>query len=127
MKYHPDSESLPEFLAKGRQGEEEVARRLVADGARILERGYRRRCGEIDLIAEERTERGTELVFIEVRVRTRDRAWVSGVDSVDARKRLKIERVARIYLRDYRGAATHLRFDIAAFDGERWEYRAAAW
>ena len=49
----------------GNLGEEAAARYLSRSGLRILARGYRVRCGEIDLIARE----GEEIVFVEVKTR----------------------------------------------------------
>src|SRR5438876_11445110 len=49
----------------GEEGERAAARFLEARGYRILERNYRTRRGEIDLIAED----GRVLVFVEVKVR----------------------------------------------------------
>src|SRR2546428_9176136 len=53
----------------GEEGERAAARFLEARGYRILERNYRTRRGEIDLIAEDRRM----LVFVEVKVRIDDR------------------------------------------------------
>src|SRR3989441_11565032 len=53
----------------GEEGERAAARFLEARGYRILERNYRTRRGEIDLIAED----GRMLVFVEVKVRLDDR------------------------------------------------------
>lgn len=49
----------------GRWGEEAASRYLKAKGYRIIERNFRCRLGEIDIIALD----GTELVFIEVKAR----------------------------------------------------------
>jgi putative endonuclease len=51
---------------KGREGEEIAAGFLKRNGYKILERNYRCRLGEIDIIAE----RGGEIHFVEVKYRT---------------------------------------------------------
>ncbi|MGH7442244.1 MAG: YraN family protein, partial [bacterium] len=49
--------------ALGLWGEEAAARHLQAKGFRVLQRRWRTKCGELDLVAE---DRGT-LVFVEVK------------------------------------------------------------
>ncbi len=49
----------------GRLGERLAAEKLLSHGYRILERNFRCRCGEIDLVAED----GQDLVFVEVKTR----------------------------------------------------------
>ena len=63
----------------GRAGEAAAERKLVAAGFRILERRYRKRIGEIDLIAS----RGELVVFVEVKTRRTDRSGTPG-ESVTA-------------------------------------------
>ena len=53
----------------GSEGERAAAAFLEARGYRILERNYRTKLGELDLIAED----GDTLVFVEVKVRRNDR------------------------------------------------------
>jgi putative endonuclease len=74
---------------------------------RILERRFRTRIGEIDLIAS----RGALVVFVEVKTRRDDRAGTPAA-SVDARKRRRLARVALHYLalRDWVDRPT--RFDV---------------
>src|SRR5207253_2788430 len=52
----------------GLVGEELAARELTSRGYAILERRYRTRYGEIDIVAED----GETLVFVEVRARATD-------------------------------------------------------
>lgn len=113
---------------KGATAEKVALERLLASpGMKTLARNFRRRVGEIDLILEERLATGgCELVFVEVRARARD-AWVDGVQSVDWRKRAKIEMTAAIFLRSYRGAARSVRFDVMAWNGTAWTHIRDAW
>ena len=66
---------------------------LQARGLRLLERNYRCRMGEIDLILAE----GPVLVFVEVRLR-RNPDFGGAAASITATKRQRIMRAARHYL-----------------------------
>lgn len=66
---------------------------LQARGLRLLQRNYRCRLGEIDLILAD----GAVLVFVEVRLR-RNADYGGAAASVTAAKRQRILRTARHYL-----------------------------
>jgi len=93
--------------ALGERGEEAAARHLEALGFRILDRRFRTRAGEIDLVAE---ESGT-LVFVEVKTRASDR-FGSPAEAVDARKRSRLLRAARVYLTRVSDPDRACRFDV---------------
>jgi putative endonuclease len=76
----------------------------------MVERNWRCRLGEIDLIAE---DHGT-LVFAEVRMRTGPGFGGAG-ESVTAAKRARLIAAARLYLS--RRAETPCRFDVFLVDG----------
>ncbi len=90
----------------GRRGEELAARHLAQQGYRILARNYRRRFGEIDIIARHRGQ----LVFIEVKTRLSTR-YGSPFAAVDRRKQHQLVRVATDYI-----ARHHLEDEVARFD-----------
>jgi putative endonuclease len=94
----------------GARAEDLCAGMLRGAGLRVLERNWRCRLGEIDLIAE---ERGV-LVFAEVRMR---RAWAFGGagESITAAKRARIVAAARLYLS--RRPEAQCRFDVFLIDG----------
>ena len=94
----------------GRAAERLAADFLEARGLRILERNFRCRGGEVDLIARE----GGTLVFVEVRLRS-GRAYGGAAASVDARKQLKLLRAARFYLAGK--PEQPCRCDVVALDG----------
>lgn len=101
-------------------------------GARVIEKNYLCKCGELDLVLQietpvERSRPRIELVIVEVRARLADRNWVNGVESVDGLKRHKIARTIRHYLMNYRGPATSVRFDILAWDGQGWTHVPNVW
>lgn len=92
----------------GRAAEDLAARRLEAEGATILLRNFRRRTGELDLVA---THAGVLLV-VEVRLRSRD-DYGGGAASVDARKQRRLVRTTQQLLQTERGLARWpLRFDV---------------
>jgi putative endonuclease len=98
-----------ERVAVGRHGEEEAERHLTRRGFRLIERRFRVRNGEIDLVMAD----GKTIVFVEVR---RRRSALAGdpLDSIDQRKRRRIIRTARLYLH-VRGLYDRpCRFDVVA-------------
>lgn len=93
----------------GPYGEEIAASFLQAQGYEIIERNYRKRFGEIDIIAED----GEALVFIEVKTRKSNR-FGSPLEAVDIRKQQKMSRVALAYLNSFEITDRAARFDVVA-------------
>lgn len=93
----------------GPQGEEIAASFLEGQGYTVLHRNYRKRFGEIDIIAE---DRGT-FVFVEVKTRRNDR-FGSPFESVDLRKQVKLSRVAQDYISRNKLEDRAARFDVVA-------------
>jgi putative endonuclease len=94
-------------MAVGRRAEDLAASLLDSRGYRIIERNWRRPEGELDLVAD---ARGV-LVFVEVRSRTgEDRGHP--LETVNARKRARVVRAARLYLEAAQPTATTFRFDV---------------
>ena len=91
----------------GRRGEEAAEQALRRVGLRVLERRFRTRTGEIDLIAEE----GPLLVFVEVKAR-RGHGYGQPAEAVTARKRQRIGRVALAYLSRNDWLERPCRFDV---------------
>ena len=88
---------------------------LEKQGYTVLERNFRCRSGEIDVVARE----GGYLVFIEVKYRSRGAKGLPE-EAVDVRKQRVISRVALYYLRRFGdGETTPVRFDVAAVLGEK--------
>ena len=79
--------------SRGQAAEDLAASFLLGQGLELVERNYRCRFGEIDLIARD----GKTLVFVEVRMRTRAE-FGGAAESITAAKRLKLTRTARHYL-----------------------------
>ncbi|HEV7461258.1 MAG TPA: YraN family protein [Solirubrobacteraceae bacterium] len=91
----------------GARGERLAAEHLERRGVRVIERNYRTRFGELDLVAFD----GTRLVFCEVKTRRAGsgRPW----DALGNRKRTQVRAMARQWLaeRTDRPRTADLRFD----------------
>jgi putative endonuclease len=98
--------------AAGGDAEDSAARFLERHGLQVVGRNYRTRLGEIDLIARD----GAVLVFVEVRLR-RSARYGGALESITARKRLRIAAAARQYLMRFRRVPA-CRFDVVCLDGE---------
>lgn len=104
----PPTRGAPDRQALGRTAEDLAARRLEAEGATLLLRNFRRRTGELDLVA---MHAGVVLV-VEVRLRSRD-DYGGGAASVDTIKQRRLIRTTRQLLQSRRDLARWpLRFDV---------------
>jgi putative endonuclease len=98
--------------AIGRRGEDAAARHLESHGLQLLERNYRCRGGEIDLVMLE----GATLVLVEVRLRTSS-VFGGAAASVGPRKQRRFMLAARHLMMTrpaYRKLQT--RFDVVALE-----------
>ena len=94
---------------KGTKGEDIAAACLRKEGYRIVERNYRCRYGEIDIIAMDKKD----VVFVEVKGRESD-TFGSPEEAIGPAKQKKISKVALHYLQE-KGLADHnARFDVVA-------------
>ena len=100
----------------GSHSEDRAAAYLTGCGLAIVERNYRIRLGEVDLIARD----GDTLVFVEVRMRSHSH-FGGALESITPRKQRRIAAAANMYLRQF-PRAPRCRFDVIALDaGEiRW-------
>jgi len=96
---------------RGRHAEDLAAAYLQQQGLQLVERNYHCRFGEIDLIVRD----GTTLVFVEVRMRTRN-DFGGALASITAGKRNKLLRTARHYLAG-KARAPACRFDALLVSG----------
>ncbi|MFO7594449.1 MAG: YraN family protein [Pseudomonadota bacterium] len=96
-------------IETGHKAEQLAEQYLANNGLRLIERNYRCRGGEIDLVMEdERT-----LVFIEVRYR-KHRSFGGAAESVDRRKQLRLIHAAQHYLLRGKHTERACRFDVIA-------------
>ena len=113
-------------VRKGARAEQDAARWLAHQGARILARNVRCARGELDLIA---LWDGV-LVFVEVKARKHEE---QGFWAVDARKRARIESAAAVWLAEHPDLARlPCRFDVLVvsygrFGRARIAHLADAW
>jgi putative endonuclease len=93
----------------GRVGEQLAAEHLQRRGFTVLERNYRTRWGELDLVAFD----GQTLVFCEVKTRRRGRFGAPPLEAVRPHKRAQVRRMAGSWLHDRpdHPYASELRFD----------------
>lgn len=98
---------------RGRAAEDLACHYLAERGLVLLERNYRCRRGEIDLILRDTDT----LVFVEVRYRGQGR-FGSAAESVDRHKQMRLAACARQYLQARpHTVRTCCRFDVVAIDG----------
>lgn len=94
----------------GQHAEDLALQFLQSKGMRLIERNYRCKMGEIDLIMQN----NAELVFIEVRYRKQTK-FGSGAESVDYRKQKKILKSAEHFLQSHsKYAALPCRIDVVS-------------
>jgi putative endonuclease len=83
-------------------------------GYRILERNFRSRLGEIDIVARD----GDTIVFVEVKTRSTE-SFGSPKDAIDARKIRRITRGSMDYLRrnfKHGDVNINIRFDVVTVE-----------
>jgi len=98
---------------KGSRHEEMAASFYVHRGAVILEKNYRRKTGEIDLIVRE----DTRIVFVEVKYR-RELRKGDPSEAVNYAKQHRIYQTARWYLAEHKlPESTPCRFDVISILG----------
>ncbi len=91
----------------GRKGEDLAASYLRGLGWEIVERNYRTRLGEIDIVSRDRDT----LIFVEVKTRTN--SDVARPDqSVTVRKQAKLRRLIEEYLVRHNQEQADVRFDV---------------
>lgn len=96
-------------LSLGRRGESAASDYLQKRGYRVLERNWRCRGGELDLIC---SRKGT-IVFVEVKTRTGG-AQADPAGAVNAGKRQRLSRAAAEYLTRTGSWDVPCRFDVVA-------------
>lgn len=106
----------------GASAEDAATRLLIERGYAIVERNFRCRAGELDLVAR---DRGV-LVFVEVRSRA-DADHGHAAEMVDAQKQRRVARVAEVYLATRAPEYDEVRFDVVAITGGEAELIQDAW
>ena len=117
--------------ALGSLGEERACRYLASKGYQIVEKNFKCRRGEVDIVAE----RGDTIAFVEVKT-WRELPASALEHSISAKKQIRILAAAQLYLlRRREREPLHIRFDViflrdpegedvehweGAFEPERW-------
>jgi len=106
----PSSTGSTDHLRKGREAEDRALSFLQQQGLRYVDRNFRTRCGEIDLVMDD----SGILVFVEVRYR-QHRGYGGAIESIDRAKCARLVATAQWYLnaKRVRGPA---RFDVVALE-----------
>ncbi|MEA2703604.1 MAG: putative endonuclease [Actinomycetota bacterium] len=100
--------------ALGTRGEDLVAAWYLANGYQVLDRNWRCRDGELDLVVR----LGRTVVFCEVKTRTSD-AFGVPAEAVTRRKQQRIRGLAARWLQESPSPAGEIRFDVASvLDGQ---------
>ncbi len=96
--------------AVGNRGESIVADYLEEKGYKILERNFKSKRNEIDIVAED----GDSIVFVEVKTTSSDRSedFKRPSEAVDKNKKERIIECARDYIMKHRCAYDGYRFDV---------------
>ena len=93
----------------GRSGEDAAATHFERLGCDVIERNFRTRAGEIDLVVRD----GGTLIFCEVKTRRSDR-WGLPVEAVTPRKQARLRRLAGEWLSARRPGRVQVRFDVVS-------------
>ena len=96
-------------IALGRIGEDLACRELERRGYEIVARRYRRRGGELDIIARD----GGTMVFVEVKARE-GRRFGEAAEAVTWIKRCRLTQVALEYVARQRLTGCACRFDVVS-------------
>lgn len=91
----------------GEWGEHIAEKELQKKGYMILEKNYRCRMGEIDIIVE----KANVIVFVEVKTRV-TRAYGLPCQSITEKKKAHIRRVAQFYMLERAFGVAEMRIDV---------------
>lgn len=119
----PTPHSVPDLSnrARGRWGEDLAVRHYEGRGANVVDRNWRHRLGELDLVVD---ERGT-LVFVEVKARRTD-AYGPAAAAVGVAKQRRIRQLAVEWLHAHGIAGVDVRFDVVAITGVQLDHIVSA-
>ena len=115
----PRSKPLISTVERGRWGEQRAVEYLVERGYRVLDRNFRFRRCEVDLVVE----RAGVVVFVEVKCRTRkwgEGTWGGpgpGRSPVSGAQQQRLLKAADAYLRSRKGPLPDSRFDLVVVNG----------
>ncbi|QHW30083.1 YraN family protein [Paenibacillus rhizovicinus] len=94
----------------GVYGETIAVEYMLEKGYAVLDRNWRCRTGELDVVA--RT--GNTIIIVEVRTRRAGGRFGTAVESVDFRKQFQVRSTAEVYLSMNKLHGSQIRFDVIA-------------
>ena len=107
----------PRTIDIGAHYEKRACQFLQQQGYQLIEKNYRTKMGEIDLIMRDRKT----LVFVEVRYR-KQQSHGSGAETVTHTKQQRLRKAAEHYLqRQFGNQPPDCRFDVVSVSGEDWQ------
>jgi putative endonuclease len=106
------ADNMKDSRAIGQYGEEIACRSLKRESYKILERNFRCRQGEIDIIAE---DKDGVLCFVEVKARS-SVAYGMPEEVVNSHKQKRLTSAAYIYIEKHKIEPRDMRFDIVSVD-----------
>ncbi len=95
---------------EGKRGEDYAILYLQKHGYKIIERNFRTRNGEIDIVAVDKTERPFVLAFIEVKTRFSTQ-FGKPIESINYFKLQALKRTALFYANTHSNLPSQLRID----------------
>jgi putative endonuclease len=95
----------------GVRGEDLACAELERQGLQVLERNWRCRLGEIDIVAAEVGERGLTLVFCEVKCRS-GLGFGHPLEAITFAKMRTLRQLAALWMREHRLKAATIRLDV---------------
>ena len=98
----------------GRRGEDVAAEWVEAQGMRVVDKNWRCREGEIDLVALD----VDEVVVVEVKTRS-GTGWGTALEAVTPAKLTRLRRLAGAWVQAHPGVGTGLRIDVVGITIER--------
>jgi len=113
---------MPVTPSLGARGESLASDFLARKGFKILERNYRSRAGEVDIIARQRDL----LLFVEVKTRRTGRRG-RGVQAVTPAKLRRCVAAARVYVMKTRPRGMRYRFDVVEVTWDDPDRPGIAW
>ena len=94
----------------GAQGEDLACAELERQGLQVLERNWRCRRGEIDIVAAETGAKGLTLVFCEVKCRS-GLGFGHPLEAITFTKLQTLRQLAALWMRQHRVKASSIRLD----------------
>ena len=99
-------------IYSGKNGEDLAVSCLLKQGYKIIERNYKTKLGEIDIIAD---CRGC-ICFVEVRAKN-SLSFGAPEETIIKRKQLQIAKAALLYIKKYKLQDKSCRFDVVSVEG----------